>query len=441
MIKVGMVSLGCPKNQIDAELLLHTLVQNGFALVEEAGMAEVAIVNTCGFIKDAKEESIAEILELAQLKKEGKIKAIIVTGCMAERYRQELLDELPEVDAVVGIGKNNHIVNIIHEAMEKSPVLAVGPKEDLPLNGPRLLTTPPYMAYLKISEGCDNRCSYCAIPSIRGGFRSRPMEEIVKEAEILAKKGVKELVLVAQDTTRYGADIYEKAILPDLCKKLCIVDGVEWIRLLYCYPQGIDDELLQVMAAQPKMAKYMDIPLQHCSKEVLKRMNRQGDEESLSALMEHIRNAVPGITLRTTVMVGFPGETEKDFTALSRFVNAMKFDRLGCFAFSPEEGTPAFDMADQLSDEVKEYRQRIIMEQQMEIMQQKLEAQQGQTMTVLVEGFDKYAGVFFGRSQSDAPEIDGKIFFTSGKTHKTGDFVTVTITDMMDYDLLGEEQP
>jgi len=436
-IKVGMVSLGCPKNQIDAEIMLALIQNGGFELVSEAGMAEIAIVNTCGFINDAKEESIAEILELAMLKKEGKIKKIIVTGCMAERYKNELLAELPEVDAVVGIGKNSDIVNIINHALNGETAVTAGNKCDLPLNGERLLTTPPYLAYLKIAEGCDNRCSYCAIPMIRGPFRSRKMDDILSEAQKLAQNGVRELVVVAQDTTRYGLDLYGKRELPSLCKKLCKIDGIEWIRLLYCYPNGISDELLDVIVQNNKMAKYIDMPLQHSSESVLKNMNRSGNSTELLSLINKIRQKVPGITLRTTVMVGFPGESEDDFNELSQFVKDAQFDRLGCFTFSAEEDTAAFDMPNQVNNGLKEKRRDIIMQQQMFIMEKKLLKLQNKTISVLCEGYDKYAGVFFGRSQSDAPEIDGKVFFSSSKKYTLGSFVDVLIEDIMDYDLIG----
>jgi len=437
-VKVGMVSLGCPKNQIDAEIMLDKLKQGGYSLVSDAGMADVAIVNTCGFIKDAKEEAIAEILELANLKKEGRIKSIVVTGCLAQRYKEEILAELSEVDAVVAIGKNAEICEIVDRSLKEKGVLYDAPQSDLPLNGGRILTTPSYLAYLKIAEGCDNNCSYCAIPMIRGGFRSRTTGDILSEAKTLAQNGVRELVLVAQDTTRYGLDIYGERVLPKLCEELCKIEGIEWIRLLYCYPNGISDELLDVIAQNEKMVEYLDIPLQHCSSEVLNKMNRSGDEQSLAALMQKIRNKIPNIVLRTTVMVGFPGESEEDFTKLSQFIHDVGFDRLGCFAFSPEEGTKAYEMENQMDEETKQKRQEIIMEQQMEISAQKLDTWQGRTLSVLVEGYDKYAGVFFGRSRYDAPEIDGKIFFTSDKKQTIGSFANVLINDTLDYDLLGE---
>lgn len=439
-IKVGMVSLGCPKNQVDAEVLLSRIHEGGYRLVEDAGMADVAIVNTCGFIKEAKQESIDEILELAQLKKEGKIKSIVVTGCLAERYKEEILEELPEVDAVVSIGRNRDIVSIIESTLPKGHgrELFDGSKYDLPLSGSRVLTTPHYFAYLKISEGCSNCCTYCAIPQIRGGFRSRAVEEIVEEAETLASKGVKELVVVAQDTTKYGLDRYQKLMLPALLDELCKVEGVVWIRLLYCYPECITDELLSCIARQEKIVPYLDIPMQHCNEEVLRCMNRRGDEAGLRALVEKVRREIPGVIVRTTFIAGFPGETQEQFDQLARFCKEMQFDRMGCFAYSQEEDTKAAQMDGQIDEEEKRRRQEIIMDAQSLRMEQSCREQIGKTLTVLVEGYDRYAGYYFGRSYMDAPDIDGKIFYKASKPQRVGDFVQVKITDSMDCDLIGE---
>lgn len=437
-VKVGMVSLGCPKNQMDAELMLAKLELAGFEITAESGLAEVVIVNTCGFIEDAKQESIDNILEFAQLKKEKQIKKIIVTGCLAERYQQELAQEMPECDAVLGLGANGDIVEAVNHVMAGETIRSFPPKTEWCLDGDRMLTTPHFFAYLRIADGCDNRCTYCAIPGIRGGLRSRRMEMVVDEARKLVAAGVRELVLVAQDTTVYGQDLYGESRLPQLLTELCKIEDLKWIRLLYCYPEHITDELLDVMAREEKVLPYMDIPLQHASGAVLRRMNRPGDRESLTALIGRIRAAVPNITLRTTVMTGFPGETEEDFEELCTFIKDVKFQRLGCFAFSPEEGTPAFDLPDQIPDRVKCRRRDIVMEEQSRISDAYNEAMVGRTVTVLVESFDKYAECWFGRTEGDAPDIDGKVFFTAARRVSPGDFVEIYITDTMDWDLIGE---
>lgn len=437
--KVGMVSLGCAKNQVDAEMLMATLKNAGYELSNDAALADVAIVNTCGFIESAKQESIDEILELAKLKAEGKIKAIVVTGCLAERYKDEILKELPEVDAVAGIGANADIADIIFKTLQGERPEAFPPKTQLPLCGERVQSTPSYFAYIKVAEGCDNCCAYCAIPSIRGRYRSRTIENVVEEAKQLAQNGTKELIVIAQDTTRYGEDLYGHLALPELLKELCKIDGIRWIRMLYCYPDYITDELLQTMAQQEKIVKYMDLPLQHCNGRVLKAMNRRGDRESLTALIQKMRAMVPGLVLRTTLITGFPGETDEEFTDLAEFVKEIRFERLGCFSYSQEEGTLAAAMPNQIDEEVKNHRMEIIMEEQMRIMQENGEAQIGKTVTVLTEGFDRYAECYFGRTYADAPDIDGKVFFTvSGKKPRYGQFVQVNIGDCMDCDLTGE---
>ena len=438
-MKVGMVSLGCAKNRVDAEIMMGMLKNAGYTLVPEAGMADVAIVNTCGFIEDAKKEAIEEILELVQLKKEKRIKAIIVTGCLAERYREEVEKELPEVDAVLGIGANRDIVQAVDAVLAGKRLLSFPEKSLLPLCGERVQTTPYYTSYLKIAEGCDNYCTYCAIPMIRGHFRSRPMEEITAEAEHLAKNGVRELIVIAQDTTRYGEDLYGEKKLADLLRRLCRIDGLRWIRVLYCYPERITDELLDVIANEEKMVKYIDLPLQHCSQSVLRRMNRRGSREELTALLKKIREKIPGVTLRTTVMTGFPGESDEDFTELAEFVKEIRFDRLGCFAYSAEEGTPAAEYPDQVPEDIRIKRQENIMELQARIMEENCIQSEGREIPVMVEGYDRYAGSFFGRSAADAPEVDSTVFFTA-KTHSlnAGEFVTVRVTDHLDCDLLGE---
>lgn len=438
LIKIGMISLGCAKNQVDAEMMLFTLRTAGYQIVNEAALADVAIVNTCGFIEQAKQESIDEILELAELKKEGKIKAIIVTGCLAERYQYEVMKELYEVDAVVGIGDNANIAETVEKVLNGERVSAFPDKLCLPLEGGRLQSTPPYYAYLKISEGCDNCCTYCAIPKIRGKFRSRKKEAVIEEARALAQNGVKELIVIAQDTTRYGEDLYGKPVLDELLEELAKIDELEWIRLLYCYPDKITDSLLDTIAKNDKILKYIDLPLQHCSGKVLKAMNRRGNREELEALIDKIRTKIPGVVLRTTLIAGFPGESEEDFNELSEFVAKMKFERLGCFAYSQEEGTPAALMKDQIDEDVKQKRQDIIMEQQQGIMYDYCQSLVGKTLTVLVEGFDRYAECYFGRSAADSPEVDGKVFFSAnGKKPQAGDFVQVRIDDCLACDPIG----
>lgn len=439
-IKVGMVSLGCAKNQVDGEVLMASLKNAGFETVDDAAMADIAIVNTCGFIESAKKESIEEILELAQLKKEGKIKKLVVTGCLAERYQQEMHKELPELDAVLGIGANGDIAQNLKKMMEEDAFVESFPeKSKMPLCGQRELTTPSYFAYVKIAEGCDNRCSYCAIPLIRGGYRSRTMESIEEECRDLVKNGAKELILIAQDTSRYGIDLYGKYSLAALMEQLCKIDGLHWLRVLYCYPDSITDELLELMAREEKIVPYIDLPLQHASGRILKAMNRRGDRQSLTALMKKIREKVPGVVLRTTLITGFPGETEEDFTELAEFVKDVRFERLGCFAYSQEEDTPAAELPDQVDEDVKEHRAEILMGDQMDIMDAQGQELIGQTLEVLVEGFDRYAECWFGRSYRDAPDIDGKVFFTTdGKRPMLGSFVNVKITDCMDCDLTGE---
>ena len=436
--RVGMVSLGCAKNQVDAERMLYMLKEEGFEIVADAALADVVIVNTCGFIESAKQEAIDTILEFCTLKQEGRIKAVICTGCLAERYREEVMKEIPELDAVVGIGKNSEIVRIIRDIYAgEQEITEFGEKEALDIEGERVLSTQPFTAYLKIAEGCDNCCTFCAIPLIRGRFRSRPIENIVAEAKHLAANGITELVVIAQDTTRYGEDIYGESRLPELLRELCRIDGIKWIRTLYAYPERITDKLLDTIASEEKLVKYLDIPLQHCNEEILRRMNRGGSRESLTALIKKIREKIPGVILRTTMLTGFPGETEEQFAELCQFVKEMKFERLGCFAYSAEEGTPAAEFEDQVPIKIKEKRSEIVMEEQMFISDRFNESQLGKTLEVVTEGFDRYAECWFGRSAMDAPEIDGKVFFTSDRKLAIGEFVNVTIDDVMDYDLLG----
>lgn len=437
--KVGIISLGCAKNRVDAEMLLYRIRNAGYKLCEDVAMADVAVINTCGFIESAKQESIEEILELSELKKEGKIKAIIVTGCLAERYKEEVMKEIPEADAVVGIGANDDIVKIIDEVLQGKKQQCFPDKLLLPLEGGRIQSTPYYYAYLKIAEGCDNHCTYCAIPMIRGKFRSRKMEDIIAEAKHLAENDVKELVVVAQDTSLYGKDIYGELMLAKLLKKLCEIDGIRWIRVLYCYPDKITDELLQVMAEEEKIVKYLDLPLQHCNGRVLKTMNRKGNKEELTELIAKIREKVPGIVLRTTFIAGFPTETEEEFAELENFAKEVRFERVGCFAYSQEENTPAAKLEPQIPEDVKERRAEIIMENQQEIMEEFCQKLDGKTIEVFVEGYDQYAECFFGRSAWDAPEVDGSVFFTvTGRKPAPGEFVKVKIDDFLNCDPIGE---
>ena len=437
--KIGMISLGCPKNQVDAEIMLKKLVDAGYVLVQDADKADIVIVNTCGFIEDAKKESIDAILEMADLKEDGILKKILVTGCLAQRYADEVISEIPEVDGVIGIGANADIVAVCDAIFENDEVYSSFPdKELLPLDGGRILTTPEYTAYLKIADGCSNCCSYCAIPTIRGGFRSRKMEDVLEEANALCEKGVKEIILVAQDTTRYGEDLYGSLKLPELLAELNKIEKLKWIRLLYCYPERVTDELLDAIAENEKVCHYIDVPMQHADGEILKAMNRKGDKESLLALVEKIRARIPDMIIRTTFITGFPGETEEAFTALSEFVNEAKLDRVGCFAYSREEGTPAYDFDNQIDSEVAAERAEVIMNQQYTISEEKLQECIGKTYDVLVEGYDPYLDSYYGRTYMDSPDIDNNIVFTSGYRIDDGDIVPVEIFDKDEYALIGE---
>ena len=434
--KVGMISLGCPKNQVDGEALLAKLAQAGYQIVNEIENSDVMIVNTCGFIEDAKREAIDTILEVAQYKEAGLISAIVVTGCLAERYQDEILKEMPEVDAVIGIGANSNIVKVCDKALCGIKTSNFPNKCYLPLDDERMLSTPPHWAYLKIAEGCDNRCAYCAIPGIRGDFRSRTIESVVEEAKSLVNRGVKEIILVAQDTTKYGQDLYGEYSLDRLLKELVKIDGLEWIRLFYCYPQRITDSLIDVIATEDKVCKYIDIPLQHSDATVLKNMNRVGDGNDYRVLLNKMREAIPGLALRTTFMVGFPGETDEQFENLCEFVKDMKFDKMGCFTFSPEEDTPAFDMENQIDEDVKKRRQEVLMNAQFFITEASNKGRVGNVYKVIVDSFAD--GKYTGRSYMDSPEIDSGIIFTSNKELNIGDFVDVKITDFDGYDLIGE---
>lgn len=437
--KIGLISLGCPKNQVDAEIMLASLDENGFEIVDYLDGADAVIVNTCGFIDDAKKESIENILESVQLKNDGVVSKVIVTGCLSQLYKTEIHKEIPEVDAVIGIGANAKIADIVSQVIEGNVQSLFPPRSELPLNGKRLLTTPAYWSYLKIADGCSNCCSYCAIPAIRGAFRSRKMEDILEEADSLAKSGTKELVLIAQDTTAYGLDIYNRLALPDLLGKLSKIEGIEWLRLMYCYPDRVTDELIETIARNPKVLHYIDLPVQHISDKILQAMNRRCTGGDIKRLIVLMREKIPDIIIRTTLITGFPGEGEDEFEELAVFVNETEFDRLGCFSFSPQPGTPAADLPGQVEDDTKIHRSELMMQDQFEIMGRKNENIIGKTYKVLVEGYDNYSDSYYGRSYMDAPEIDNKIHFTSDVGHDEGEFVQVKIFGVSEYDLLGQK--
>lgn len=436
--KVAVVSLGCAKNQTDAEMIMARLHKAGYVFVEEPGLADIVLLNTCGFITAAKEEAIEWLNELITLKNEGTIKYIVVTGCLSERYRDEFAAEYPEVDAIVGIAEYERIPEIFVKMTNGERICVFGRKEDHTMEGARILSTMPHYAYLRIADGCDNCCTYCAIPQIRGRYRSRPMENIVSEAKWLAERGVKEIVIIAQDTTRYGLDLYKKLSLADLLNELCKIDKLKWIRVLYAYPERITDELIDCIAGQGKIVKYLDIPLQHCDGAILKRMNRRGDEQSLRELIHKLRTKIPGITLRTTFITGFPGETEGQFNRLGEFAQEMRFERMGCFAYSEEENTPAAAFTDQVDEEVREHRKEILEEQQDTRVAELYESMVGKETEVVVEGYDRYLEHYFGRSEMFAPEIDGMIYFTSQKQLSIGDFVQIRFKDVLDNNLIGD---
>ena len=438
MNKIAMIGLGCPKNQVDAEIMLSKLVDGGFELTADLEEADAVIINTCGFIDDAKKEAIECILEACELKKEGTLKGVIVTGCLAERYKEDIMTEIPEVDACVGIGANSRIVEICKTVLNGNKFCEFPDKSCLPLDGDRLLTTPSHYAYLKIAEGCSNHCTYCAIPGIRGKFRSRKFESIITEAVHLAESGVKELILVAQDTTKYGIDLYGELRLSDLVKEIAKIDGIEWVRLLYCYPESITDELIEVIADESKVCKYIDLPLQHCNEQVLKRMNRKGNRQYLTDLINKMRKAIPDLTLRTTFITGFPGETEEQFTELCEFINEVQFDRLGCFAYSPEDGTPAAKLDGQLDDEVKNKRADIIMNEQMLIMEEKQKLKIGSYCDVIVDYFDEENLLYIGRTSNDAPEIDTNVIISSEEELSAGDIIKCRVIGFDDLDMVVE---
>lgn len=435
--KVGMISLGCPKNQVDGEIMLEKLNRNGFDISPTIEGSDIMIINTCGFIEDAKKEAIDTILEVAQYKEAGLVSSILVTGCLAQRYQDEILKEMPEVDAVIGIGADRDIVKVCQKAALGIKTSFFPNREYLLLEGERMLSTPPHWAYLKISDGCDNKCSYCAIPGIRGGYIERPMESIIEEAKCFADKGVKEIIIVAQDTTKYGLKLYGEYKLAELLKELVKISGIKWIRLFYCYPDRVTDELIDVIAKEDKICSYIDIPLQHCNAEILSAMNRNGSYESLKALLNKMKSRIPDLSLRTTFMVGFPGETDKQFEELCQFVKEIKFDKMGCFAFSPEEDTPAYDFDNQIDESVKERRAQVLMDIQYSITEDANKDKIGKVYEVIIdEVSDDHC---IGRSYLDSPEIDSGIIFKPISKHNVGEFVNVKITSYDGYDLLGEE--
>lgn len=438
-MKVLFISLGCDKNLVDSEVMLGLLAEKGYQMTDDETEAEVIVINTCCFIHDAKEESIQTILEMAEYKKEGTLKALIVTGCLAQRYQQEILDEIPEVDEVLGTTSYPEIVDAIENALKGRAEVRMTDIDALPLvDTARQVTTGGHFAYLKIAEGCDKHCTYCIIPKIRGNYRSVPMERLIKEAKGLAEKGVKELILVAQETTLYGKDLYGEKSLHRLLKELCRISGIRWIRILYCYPEEIDDNLIQVMKEEPKICHYVDLPIQHANTDILKRMGRRTSKEQLEEIIGKLRREIPNIAIRTTLITGFPGETEEQHQELVDFVDEMEFDRLGVFTYSPEEDTPAAEMEGQIPEEVKEDRQAEIMELQQEIAFEQAEDMVGKEVLVMIEGKVADENAYVGRTYKDAPNVDGLIFVNTEEELMSGDFARVKVTGAAEYDLIGE---
>lgn len=438
-MKALFISLGCDKNLVDSEVMLGLLAEKGYQMTDDETEAEVIVINTCCFIHDAKEESIQTILEMAEYKKEGTLKALIVTGCLAQRYQQEILDEIPEVDEVLGTTSYPEIVDAIENALKGRAEVRMTDIDALPLvDTARQVTTGGHFAYLKIAEGCDKHCTYCIIPKIRGNYRSVPMERLIKEAEGLAEKGVKELILVAQETTLYGKDLYGEKSLHRLLKELCRISGIRWIRILYCYPEEIDDNLIRVMKEEPKICHYVDLPIQHANTDILKRMGRRASKEQLEEIIGKLRKEIPDIAIRTTLITGFPGETEEQHQELVDFVDEMEFDRLGVFTYSPEEDTPAAEMEGQIPEEVKEDRQAEIMELQQEIAFEQAEDMVGKEVLVMIEGKVADENAYVGRTYKDAPNVDGLIFVNTEEELMSGDFARVKVTGAAEYDLIGE---
>lgn len=438
-MKILFISLGCDKNLVDTEVMLGMLASRGYEMTNDEQEADIIVINTCCFIHDAKEESIQNILEMAEYKKNGSAKALIVTGCMAERYRQEILDEIPEVDEVLGTTAYDRILDAVDAALAGQHEVMTADLDALPLpETKRLVTTGGHFAYLKIAEGCDKHCTYCIIPKIRGNFRSVPMERLLKEAQDLAEQGVKELILVAQETTLYGKDLYGEKSLPKLLRELCKISGIRWIRILYCYPEEITDELIQVMKEEPKICHFLDLPIQHANDTILKRMGRRTSKQELIDIVQKLRKEIPDICLRTTLITGFPGETQEQHEEVMEFIDTLEFDRLGAFTYSPEEDTPAATFEDQIDEEVKEDRQADIMELQQEIAFDKAEDMIGREVLVMIEGKVADENAYVGRTYRDAPNVDGLIFINTDVELISGDFAKVKVTGALDYDLIGE---
>lgn len=438
-MNILFISLGCDKNLVDSEVMLGLLDAKGYQIVDDETQADIIVINTCCFVHDAKEESIQTILEMAEYKTEGRLKALIVTGCLAQRYRQEIIDEIPEVDAVLGTTAYDKIVEAVEEALAGAGHVELENVNALPLvDTKRLVTTGGHYAYMKIAEGCDKHCTYCIIPKLRGNYRSVPMERLIQEAKDLAEQGVKELILVAQETTLYGKDIYGEKSLHKLLRELCKVDGIRWIRILYCYPEEIDDNLIQVMKEEKKLCHYLDLPIQHANDEILKRMGRRTSKAQLEEIIGKLKREISDITLRTTLITGFPGETEEQHEELKAFVDEMEFDRLGVFTYSPEEDTPAAEMPDQIPEEVKEDRQAEIMELQQEIAFAQAEDMIGEEVLVMIEGKVADENAYVGRTYKDAPGVDGLIFINTDEELMSGDFARVKVTGAVEYDLIGE---
>ena len=439
-MKLLCISLGCDKNLVDTEMMLGLLNRDGYTFTDDEYEADVIVINTCCFIGDAKEESVNTILEMAQRKIDGNCKALIVTGCLAQRYKQEIIDEIPEVDGILGTSTYDEISNVLKKALGGEGSVSCFHELDLlpQTETDRILTTGGHYAFLKIAEGCDKHCAYCIIPTLRGNYRSVPMENLIKEAEKLADKGVKELILVAQETTLYGVDLYGKKSLPELLKKLCQISGIQWIRIQYCYPEEITDELIEVMKEESKICRYLDMPIQHASDRILKRMGRRTSKEQLKDIINKLRSEIPDIALRTTLISGFPGETEEDHEELMEFVDEMEFERLGVFAYSAEEDTPAAEFPDQVPQEIKEDRRDAIMELQQEISLDLSQSMVGKTLEVMIEGKVADENAYVARTYMDGPGVDGMIFVQTGEELMSGDFAKIRVTGAMEYDLIGE---
>lgn len=437
MTKVGFIGLGCEKNTVNTEQMIAACRARGYQITGDAEEAQVVVINTCGFIESAKSEALETIFEVARLKEEGRIRKIIAAGCLVQRYREEIAAEIPEVDGFLGVGSFQRIADAVERVLAGERVEWYDERGKLQLEGERVLTRPVETAYLKIADGCNNRCAYCCIPAIRGPYRSRRMEKIVAEAEELVERGCRELILIAQDTAEYGRDLYGARRLPELLRALLKIEDLRWLRLLYLYPDKISEELTALFAAEEKLIPYIEMPIQHAAGSVLRRMNRPGDEKTLMERIRSLRAAIPGVVLRTTLIVGFPGETEEEFETLCRFVKEARFDKLGVFCYSREEGTPAGSMPGQIPEEVKERRRDVLETIQADIVEEKQQALVGRTLTVLAEGYDRIAACWYGRSYMEAPDIDGKIFFTGSGSIKAGDFVEVTIETTLDFDLIG----